>query len=78
MCRSKKDGHKQQRRGNKTKYVANENESESEEEYFLNRVEPKSAKPIFVQMNIEGIDLSMEVDTGAAFHLETDAKVAFY
>ena len=65
-CRSKQLNRKQPiaKHQTQTKYVANNSE---DEEFYLNKVGSQSVKPILVQLEIGGVNLDMELDTGAAY-----------
>ena len=65
-CRSKQLNRKQPivKHQTQTKYVANNSE---DEEFYLNKVGSQSVKPILVQLEIGGVNLDTELDTGAAY-----------
>lgn len=64
----------------KTHHVHKEpTESSSEDEFKLNKVDKHSQDPIVVQMQVNGSNLNMEVDTGAALSIisETTRRAVF-
>ena len=56
-----------------TQLSADENANSSEDEFGLHRVDTRSADPIIVSLSLNGQKLDMEVDTGAAFSVISDA-----
>ena len=50
-----------------TKHLTTASEDSDEEEFHLHTVSASSAKPIMVTLKVEGKNLAMELDTGAAF-----------
>ena len=43
--------------------------TDSEEEYFIDRLGSDSTRPIIIELNIAGRNHQMELDTGAAFSI---------
>ena len=69
VCRSKasKTPSKKLKHKPKTHHVHKEpEESSSEDEFKLKKLDKRSSDPIIVQMQVNGTNLDMEVDTGAA------------
>ena len=56
-----------------TQPPADENANSSEDEFGLHRVDTRSADPIIVSLSLNGQKLDMEVDTGAAFSVISEA-----